>query len=901
MLAVPVCVLATAWLPGSAPAGEIRYRIDTPPGGAFLGDGGFAREALLSHVDGVAADANGNLYIADGAANRVRRVEPAGVIVTLAGTGTGEFSGDGGPAPAASLQTPYGVAVGPDGSVYIADHNNGRIRRVSPEGIISTFAGGGTKAIGEMPLPATESRLAKPRNVAVDSQGNVYLSDFTGHRVYRVSPGGNLFVIAGMGIPGLTGDGGTATAAMLNMPAGLAVGPEGELYICDTGNQRIRVVQDGWIRTLQLPSQDAEGNPKPPGTPIAVAVDEQGTLFFLDSAAWKLDRSGTLHPIRDGAQQLSGRDIAVGPLGEIYIGGDWLVRRFFEGSTGVVAGAPRGSFQGGAFVRYDVPRGLVLDEAGNLLVADQVGYRVVMLTPEGEVLLVAGGNAPGYSGDGGPALLASLDSPRGLARDSQGNLYIADAGNHRVRRVGLDGNIETIAGNGRDESSGDGRPAALAGLASPGGLALDREGNLYISEAGGNRVRQVTPEGVIRTIAGPGSGLGDPFWGDALLAELHSPDGLAVDSNGSVYVADTANHLVRKVTPYGEMSVIAGTGVAGFSGDGGPASQAQLQFPGGVAVDESGNIFVADSGNNRVRRVDPAGVIRTIAGVGGPGYSGDGGPAWRATLNWPLALALGADGSLYVADAGNFRVRRLTPDPFAGISWTPAVRHAASFQQSPVAPGQLVSLFGEGFGPEAAASAQLNSLGLIETTVAGVQVLFDGIPAPLFYVHDTQINAQAPYAIGGRSEVSVEIRYHGEIRSVATIPVAATAPGIFTYTEGSGQAVAINHDGTMNSPENPARRGSALTFFVTGEGQTYPGGVDGKPASPPYPVPILPVTVHIGPYAAEILYAGAAPGYSGLMQINAVVPGGFAPTGVLPLSVSIGDNASQPGVTIAVK
>ncbi len=271
---------------------------------------------------------------------------------------------------------------------------------------------------------------------------------------------------------------------------------------------------------------------------------------------------------------------------------------------------------------------------------------------------IAGTGAQGSSGDGGPATEAQINRPYGVAADSAGNLYIAGFLSHRIRKVTPAGVIDTFAGMGISGSTGDSGPATSARLNEPADLALDGAGNLYIADSNNNRIRRVDAAGVITTVAGGGSSLGDG--GPATSARLNLPYGVAADGAGNLYIADTGNHRIRKVdAATGIISTVAGTGVSGYSGDGGAATSAQIDLPSGVAVDGSGNIYIADSDNDRVRKVDAAGVMTTTAGTGTAGYGGDGGAATAALLNNPWGMAVDDSGSLYIADSDNNRIRKV--------------------------------------------------------------------------------------------------------------------------------------------------------------------------------------------------------------------------------------------------
>jgi sugar lactone lactonase YvrE len=306
------------------------------------------------------------------------------------------------------------------------------------------------------------------------------------------------------------------------------------------------------------------------------------------------------------------------------------------------------------------PAALALDGSGNLFIVDSWNYRVREITPDGMIHTVAGNGLQGFGGDGGPAISAQLYGPAGVAVDAFGDLFISDWGNHRVREVTPDSVIRTVAGNGTYGFSGDGGPATSAQLNYPTGLAVDGSGNLFISDPGNHRVRKVNTEGLISTVAGNGQFGYSGDGGSATSAQL-SPGGIAVDGSGNLFIVDSGNNRIRKITPDGVIRTVAGNGQLGFGGDGDPATSARL-WPTSVAVDESGNLFIAESLNNRVRKVTPDGVIRTVAGNGTDSFGGDGGPATAAQLSSPEGLAVDVAGNLFIVDTGNFRVRKVTPD-----------------------------------------------------------------------------------------------------------------------------------------------------------------------------------------------------------------------------------------------
>jgi uncharacterized protein (TIGR03437 family) len=384
--------------------------------------------------------------------------------------------------------------------------------------------------------------------------------------------------------------------------------------------------------------------------------------------------------------------------------------------------------------------------------------------------------------------------------------------------------------------------------------------------------------------------------GAARFAQLNTPSACAVDSNGNLFIADTANHAIRKVNPSGTISSVAGTGTAGASGDESSATAARLDSPRGVAVDDAGDIFIADTGNHRIRQVTPDGVIHSIAGTGASGFGGDDGAAGVALLNGPQGLFLDGAGDLYFADTGNNRIRRLVPDAAPPVPVTQStaitVVNGISLREGAVAPGEIIAIFGAGLGPDTPATGALDAAGALPTSLSGVEVRFDGTAAPLFYAQSGQVNAQVPYTVAGSETAAVEVRYLGKLVGAANVRVAPSAPGVL--------ALAINPDGTANAESAPALRSTWMTFYATGEGLTDGRNVAGRPAEAPYAHPLLPIALTIGGVNAEILFAGSAPGMIGVLQINARVPGGFVAPGEVPVELTVG-TVKAPPITIWLK
>src|ERR1035437_6506014 len=510
------------------------------------------------------------------------------VINTVAGTNW-FFPTSSVQALSAPLGTPLGVAVDAQGNVYAADNTNNIVVRISPNGLLTVVAGNGTRGFSGDGGPATSASLNNPGSVAADSAGNLYMADSGNHRIRKVS-GGTITTVAGNGNSGFSGDGGPATSASLKFPAGVAVDSAGNLYIAEPSNYRVRKVSGGTITTVAgngNPGNSADGGPATSASisPFGVAVDSAGNLYIAD-------------PFR--IRKVSGGTITT-------VAGNGAYR--FSGDGGPATSA-----------LLNIPEAVAVDSAGNLYIADLDNYRVRKVT-HGTITTVAGNGSPGFSGDGGPATLASLSQPTGVAVDSAGNLYIADPNNQRVRKVS-GGTITTVAGNGNASGgfSGDGGPATSASLDNPGAVAVDSTGNLYIADYLNHRVRKVSG-GTITTVAGNGNYGFSGDGGPATSASVN-PYRVAVDSAGNLYIAEL-NNRIRKVSG-GTITTVAGNGNFDSSGDGGPATSASLEGPVGLAADSADNLYIAET--SRIRKVS-GGTITTVAGNGNYGFSGAGGAA----------------------------------------------------------------------------------------------------------------------------------------------------------------------------------------------------------------------------------------------------------------------------------
>ena len=575
------------------------YLITTVAGGGVPFTPAAARSMPLGSIGSVAAGAHGDVHFI--ASGYVFQMNSERILTRIAGTSPAGYSGDGGFATNAQINAD-GLVVDGLGNVYIADTNS-VVRKVTPAtGIITTVAGTGIPGFSVDGGPAASAELDQPRGVAVDGFGNLYIAD-TG-RIRKVAAAtGIITTVAGNGnytTDPHSGEGGPATSAAL-FPARVAVDGSGNLYILSLDVIRKVAVATGIITTVA-------------GT--------GGT-----------GSSGNGGPATEA--QFAAQDLAVDGSGDIYIadGSGDVVRRV-TAATGIIttvagSGATGYTGDGGpaTSARLNGVSAVTVDGAGDLYLADFYNF-VIREVPAatGIITTVAGNGSAYYLDNGVQATNAQLVYPSGVAADGVGNLFIADTINNVIDRVAAaTGIVTTVAGNGTGGYAGDGGPATKAELNGPTSLAVDGSGNLYIADSANSVIRKVTTAtGIITTVAG----------NPALSLRLNGPQGVAVDSSGNVYIADTNNDVIRKVAAAtGIITIVAGNGAEGYAGDGGLAINAELGGPTGVAVDDSGSLYIADLNTNVIRKVAAAtGIITTVAGNGSAGYSGDGGPATNAEL-----------------------------------------------------------------------------------------------------------------------------------------------------------------------------------------------------------------------------------------------------------------------------
>lgn len=963
------------------------------------GDGGPALLAPMFPYD-VAVDQEGNLYISEVTRCRIRKVTPAGIITTVAGTGVRASSGDGSLAVNAQLAFPWGIGVDKQGNVYIAEGDTGAIRKITVStGIITTV------------VTAQQASLHTTRDVAVDKNGNLYIVDNGFHRIQKVTPSGVVSTFAGAG-GGFAGDGGPATAALLNAPISIAVDDNDTVYFSDQRNGRLRkVTKDGIInsilsRNVEGVATDKDGNAyatsgselvkvTPDGTivpivmstfasvtgdggpaisaklsyPYGVTVDSAGSIYLVSDSrirkistisssdtiapsltisspttaathsttnavldfsgsasdnlgvthvSWRNDRGGS--GIATGTTTWSIGNLGVQPgvnnisitAWDLYGNAGTKTLAVTCTPTNVVATVAGTRGAGLTFTSGDLanslatasqlyaPETVALDGAGNLYIADRGNHRIRKITRAGLFSTVAGTGQLGSSGDGGPAINAALNQPNGIAVDGAGNLYIADTNNHRIRWVNATGTITTIAGTGVSGFSGDGGAATQAQLNTPVGISLDNNGHLLIADANNHRIRKLNlSTGIITTIAGNGYGFGGDG-GQATQAQLNFPTSVAMDQNGNLYISDTSNHQVRKVTAAGIISRYAGTGFSGFSGDGGQANLAQFNAPGGLTVDSAGNLYVTDQGNSRVRKIAANGIISTFAGTGTGVINGivpndEGSAAINAALNAPAGVALDSAGNLFIADTNNHRVVLIATYQAAAT-----VNGASYAVQQPVATEAIVSVFGANLATREQGAVQLP----LPTELAGTSVKVRdslGIErlAPLFYVGKLQVNYQIPAGTAPSFATVTITNGNGEIFTSA-VNVTGVTPGIFAANQnGSGAAAAsVLYVTGVN-------RHAESTAVCDANGQNCVARqIDVNSANEVYlelygtglrnNSGLANVAVTVGGVAVPVLYAGKQPEFVGLDQINVQLPRSLAARGEVDLIVTIDGKTANP-------
>ena len=647
---------------GSVTSASALLTVTARPGIALLagnigGPGnrdGVGQIASFNSPAGAAIDSAGNVYVGDYGNHLVRKITPAGVVTTLAGSPGVSGSADG-IGSAARFSFLHQIAVDAAGIVYVADTGNSTIRKVTSSGAVTTLAGspgspGSTDGIG------AAAQFSLPTGVAIDGAGNVYVADSGNHTIRKITPAGVVTTLAGSaGMAGFAN--GAGAAALFSSPSGVITDGAGNVYVSDTGNHLIRKVTSGGVVTTLAGapgvrgSADGTGNAANFNVPIAVSTDAGGNLYVADSV------NNTVRKIAPGG-----------------------VVTTLAGAAGIA-----GSIDGtGGAARFSTPIAIAADASGNVFVGEADNHTIRKIDTSTVVTTFAG--APAISGIAdGTGSAAQFNTPRAVATDGAGNVYVSDTGNDTIRKVSAGGITTTLAGSPGLAGSVDGTGSA-ARFTKPEGLVIDSAGNVIVADFGNNTIRRITPAGVVTTLAGT-AGVRGAANGTGAAASFNSPVGVALDAAGNIYVADSGNQLIRKVTPAGVVTTYAG--VAGTAGSAdGPAASATFRGPSGVAVDTAGNVYVGDSNNATIRKIDTSAVVSTAAGRAGITGSTDGS---AALFNNPNGVVADATGNLYVADSANGTIRKITP---AGVVTTVAgVADGRSGVQTGALPGRLVFPF----------------------------------------------------------------------------------------------------------------------------------------------------------------------------------------------------------------
>ena len=751
---------------------------------------------------------------------------------------------------------------------------------------LTTAAGG---APPTTPVAATSTSIGQPSRVTVDTKGNTYFS--SGNAVFKIDGSGNLTVVAGNSRPGYSGDGGPALQAQLNGPQGIAFDSNGNLYIADSINNRVRAVNTaGVISTFAGTGSTSTGggNTFNDGglaingllrLPSGVCVDSKGNVYIADTGdniIREVTTDGIIHTVAgDGfggsfgltigdtypaiqAELHTPTDVAVDSKFNLYVAdsangairqvvastGDMIT---FAGNLAIGHTGDGGIATSASLV---TPYAVTVDSAGNVYFVENGDSDIRKITAATNIITnLVGTGIAGFSGDGSAATKAQLNFPAGLALDSSGNILIADSLNNRIRKVS-GSTISTIAGNGVLSYSGDGGPGSSAQLNNPQSVAVDSSGNFYFSDTANNVVRKVTASGAISTIAGNGTAGFGGDGGSPTAAQLNRPRGVAVDASGNIYIADSQNARVRKISG-GSITTVAGNGTPGFGGDGGAASAAMLYTPIGVAVDAAGNLYIADFTNNRIREV-AGGTIATVAGNGQSGYSGDGHAAVSAALNGPTGVAVDASGNIYIADFNNDVVREVSGGNINTVAGT-----------------GLPGVSGDG-GPATAAMVG-NPSGVAVDTAGNLYIASGSATVRKVYSNGfiTTIagNGTRGYAGDGGSALLGELNgpVAVAVASNGNVYVADSANNAIRLLVSGGYQLSIS--AVANAASNltgPVSGGEVVVFYGTGMG---PASllVNSLATSGLYPSTLGGVTVYFGNYQAPILYVSAT-------QVAVVVP-----------------------------
>jgi len=626
------------------------------------GQDGVGQAAQFDQPRGIAIDRAGTIYVADTKNNTIRKISGE-TVTTLAGT-PGTEGNTNATGSAARFNEPFGLAVDDSGTVYVADASNNAIRRITSAGVVTTFAGG--TGPGSTDGAATSAQFDEPRGICIDATGTIYVADYDNHLIRKITPAGTVSTFAGQADVQGNADG-IGTSATFRGPMGIAVDATGVVYVADTGNRAIRRISpSGGVTTVTLSGSTLS-------EPRGIAITASGTLLVADygshtirsmtssgavtTAAGSIETPGTADGAITAARFHYPSAVAVSSDGTVHVADteNDTVRKISGGSvttTAGLAGRVLTADGRGTSARFDAPYATAVDSNGVVYVADQAAHIIRRIGTDGEVTTFAG--LPGAFGiDDGTGDGARFYAPTGVAVDSAGNVYVADSLNSTIRKITPARVVTTLAGSGRTRGSADGTGSA-ARFNQPFGIAVDGAGSVYVADSAANTIRKITPAGVVSTLAGRAGSAGTTD-GAGTAARFTVPYGVAVDSTGTVFVVDHGNHTIRRVTAVGVVTTLAGAGGSAGTADG-RGTGARFHYPSGIAVGRDGTVYVADTDNQAIRAISSDGEVTTIGGSPGGAASTDGVGIAARFFN-PKGIAASADGRLYIADLGNRSVR----------------------------------------------------------------------------------------------------------------------------------------------------------------------------------------------------------------------------------------------------
>ena len=1023
--------LGLRWLPAAFslfaifqfPARAQSYAIQTIAGSTTIKDGIPGASAFLRDPAAVVADSSGNIYIADRADSRVRKVGRDGLISTVAGTGIPGHLNNGGPATQAQLDTPFILAIDKN-NLYIAEYFGSLVRKLDlTTGILTTVAGNGKSQASALDGTKALQSAIDPEGLGIDSKGNLIIADGLNNRIRKVAPDGSITTIAGTSGCGDNGDNLAATSAQICFPTQLALDSADNIFFVDYGNTRVRRIDSksgiiGAYLGYGYPFSDGDGQTAlntSVAYPDALAIDSAGNLYVSENCRIRFVPAGGAGTVRTVAGNATvgfsgdkGSAIAAKlafPTGiYAFVNGDLLladngnfrIRKVTSGTIDTIVGAAIVDGAPALTSLFNGPSGVTGDSAGNIIIADTFNHRIRKLTAAtGTVSTIAGTGTAG-------SLEGRINSPEDVAVDSKGLIYFADTLNDRIYQIQPDGTPKIFAGGNGTGFSGDGSFAKNARINTPVALVIDKNDVLYFSDSGNHRVRKVTTDGLIQPVAGNGNpGFGGDG-GSARSAGL-SPRGLAIDADGALYIADMDNVRVRRVDlASGNITTVAGNGTIGNAGDGGKATDAYLYSPMGIAVDNQHNLLIADQYASVLRRVNlTTGIITTVAGTGKPDTSAESGAA-IATSFTPSRLFVEKSGTILVSDSYNDRIRRLTAltartlsinsgDTGSGVAGTKlAVSAKVTDSNGYAIQGQTVSysvtsgdatltsstastgidgvagvqvILGTAIGP---VTVRADSLGLTSVTfnlvvtaptivapiisavvgapqsvppvttvsknatalvllgtplsaapplgptpyatnVATTCVTIAGIPAPISFVTTSMIGIIVPDVPVGPQPVIVT-NACGTGNDVASAPFSVTvAPSSpeFVYSLKTPEALVYVTavDTATQTPvgtpaSTPATQGESISISAVGLGDTNPHEPIGDVSADMAGVTgAVIVTLAGNPLPPEaVLFTGLPPNTTpGLYRIDIIVPVD-APLGDQPVTIQIGDAVSPAGM-----